>query len=174
METIECNQLPITGWLLKAMHMYGKSTGSGMPCGLAESPFNIANIMRRQEKDHYKLLLDANRNNHKKMWSVIRSVINYCKPSKLNQSFSYNISKITDKKIVSNKFNDYFVNVGKTLAAQIPKSGPSFYTYLPEANRESIFLTPTDYQEIHVIIINIRNSAPGHDGMSSKVINTVI
>ena len=108
------------------------------------------------------------------MWSVIRSVINNCKPFKLNESFSYNNSIITGKKIVSNKFNDYFVNVGKTLAAQIPKSGPSFYTYLPEANKESIFLTPTDQQEIRNIILNIRNSAPWHDGISSKVINPVI
>ena len=66
------------------------------------------------------------------------------------------------------------MNVGKTLAAQIPKSGPSFYTNLPEVNKESIFLTPTDQQEIRNIILNIRNSALGHDGISSKVINPVI
>ena len=57
-------------------------------------------------------------------------------PSKLNESFLYNNSVITDKTIVSNKFNDYFVNVGKTFAAQITRSGPSFHTYLPEANKE--------------------------------------
>ena len=89
------------------------------------------------------------------MWSVIRSVINNCKPSKLNESFTYNNTVITDKKTVSNKFNDYFVNVGKTLAEQIPKSGPSFRSYLPEANKESIFLTPTDQQEIRNIMLNI-------------------
>ena len=66
------------------------------------------------------------------------------------------------------------MNVGKTLAEQIPKSGPSFRSYLPEANRESIFLTPTHQQEIRNIMLNIRNSAPGHDGISSKVINPVI
>ena len=108
------------------------------------------------------------------MWSVIRSVMNNCKPSKLNESFTYNNAVITDKKTVSNKLNDYFVNVGKTFAEQIPKSGPSFRSYLPEANRESIFLTPTDQQEIRNIMLNIRNSAPGLDGISSKVINPVI
>ena len=134
----------------------------------------LTTILRRQEKEYYKLLLETNRNNLKKMWSVIRNVINNCKPSKLNESFLYNNSVITDKTIVSNKFNDYFVNVGKTLAAQIPRSGPSFHTYLPEANKESIFLTPTDQLEIRNIILNIKNSAPGHDGISSKVINPVI
>ena len=108
------------------------------------------------------------------MWGVIRNVINNCKPSKLNESFSYINSIITDKTSVSNKFNEYFVNVGKTLAAQIPMSGPSFHSYLSEANKESIFLTPTDQQEIHSIILNMKDSAPGHDGLSAKVINPVI
>ena len=134
----------------------------------------LKTILRKQEKEYYKLLLETNKNNLKKMWGVIRNVINTCKPSKLNKSFSYNNSIITDKKTVSNKFNEYFVNVGKTLAAQIPMSGPSFHFYLSEANKESIFLTPTDQQEIHSIILNIKDNAPGHDGLSTKVINPVI
>ena len=134
----------------------------------------LTTILRKKEKDYYKLLLEANKNNLKKTWSIIRSVINNCKPSKLNESFIYNGSAITDKNDVSNKFNDYFVNVGKTLAAQIPTSGPSFHRYLPEANKECIFLTPTDDREIRNIILNIRNSAPGYDGISSKCINPII
>ena len=118
--------------------------------------------------------METNRNNLKKMWCVIRNVINNCKPSKLNESFSYDNSIITDKTIVSNKFSEYFANVGKTLAVQISISDPSFYSYLSEANNESIIFTPTDQQEIHIIIFNIKYSAPGHDGLSAKVINPVI
>ena len=58
----------------------------------------LTTILRKQEKQCYKLLLETNRNNLKKMWGVIRNVINNCKPSKLNESFSYNNSIITDKK----------------------------------------------------------------------------
>ena len=68
--------------------------------------------------------------------------MNNCKPSKLNESFLYNNSIITDKNEVSNKFDDYFVNVGKTLAVQIPKSGPSIHKYLPEANKELFSFSP--------------------------------
>ena len=134
----------------------------------------LTTILRKTEKEYYKCLLETNKNNLKKTWSIIRSVINNCKPSKLNESFLYNNSIITNKNEVSNKFNDYFVNVGKTLAAQIPKSGPSFHKYLPEANRECIFLIPTDEREIRNIILNIRNSAPGYDGISLKCIYPVI
>ena len=134
----------------------------------------LTTILRKTEKECYKCLLETNKNNLKKTWSIIKSVINNCKPSKLNESFLYNNSVITDKNEVSNKFSDYFVNVGKTPAAQIPKSGPSFHKYLPEANKECIFLIPTDEREIRNIILNVRNSAPGYDGISLKCIYPVI
>ena len=44
----------------------------------------LTTISRKKEKDYYKFLLEANKNNLKKTWSIIRSVINYCKHSKLN------------------------------------------------------------------------------------------
>ena len=85
-----------------------------------------------------------NKDNMKKTWSIIRNVIDNCKQSKLNESFSHNNSIITDKKIISDKCNDYFINVGKPLAAHIPKAGPSFDKYLLKPNPESIFLVLTN------------------------------
>ena len=38
---------------------------------------------------------------------------------------------------VSDKVNDYFIDVGNTLSSQIPTSGPSFHYYLPEVIRKS-------------------------------------
>ena len=134
----------------------------------------LTSILRKHEKEYYKKLLEINKNNMKKIWSIIKNVINNCKQSKANESFSYNNSIITDKNIISDKFNDYFINGGKALAAQIPKSGPSFDKYLPEPNPKSIFLVPTNECEISNIILNIENSAPGHDGMSAKIIKPII
>ena len=134
----------------------------------------LTSILRQHEKEYYKKLLEIDKNNMKKTWSIIIFFINNCKQSKANESFSYNNSIITDKKIISDKFNDYFIDVGKTLPAQIPKSGPSFDKYLPEPNPESIFLVPTNEREISNIILNIKNSAPGYDGISAKVIKPII
>ena len=120
-------------------------------------------------KSYWKLI----KNNMKKTWSIIKNVKNNCKQSKANAPFFYNNSVITDKKIISDKFNDYFINVGKTLAAQIPKSGPSFDKYFPEPNPKSIFLVPTNEREIGNIILNMKNSAPGHGGISAKVIKPI-
>ena len=56
----------------------------------------LTTILSKKEKDNYKLLLAANKNNLKKTWSIIRSVINNYKPYMLNESFIYNGSVITD------------------------------------------------------------------------------
>ena len=121
----------------------------------------LTSILRKHEKEYYKKVLEINKNNMKKTWSIIKNVTNNFKQSKANESFSYNNSIITEKKIMSDKFNDYFINVGKTLAAQIPKSGPSFDKYLPEPNPESIFLVPTNEREISNIILNIKTVRQG-------------
>ena len=65
------------------------------------------------------------------------------------------------------------MNFGKTSAEQISKPVPSFRSYLPDANRDAKFLTPT-YQEIRDIISNLRNGTPGHDGISFKIVHPVI
>ena len=117
----------------------------------------LTSILRKHEKEYYKKLLEMNKDSMKNTWSINTNVINNLKQSKLNESFSNYNSIITDKKIISDKFNDYFINVGKTLAAQMPKFGPSFEKYLPE----SIFLVPTNDREISNTILNTKNSAQG-------------
>ena len=79
-----------------------------------------------------------------------------------------------DKKTISNKFNDYFLNIGRPKVEQIPNSGPSFEQYLWVDNTEFGFLTSWDEQEIRQFTLHMRNSAPGHDEITSKVINHII
>ena len=47
-------------------------------------------------------------------------------------------------------------------------------TKIPEANTESMFLTPTNDTEIQRVLTRMKISAPGHDEMSAKVIKPVI
>ena len=67
------------------------------------------------------------------------------------------------RKIIPDKFNDYFINVGKILAAEIRKFGPVVQKYLPEVNPVSIFLFSifsifsTNELEISNIVIDIKH-----------------
>ena len=52
--------------------------------------------------------------------------------------------RITEKQyyqeqIIANAFNNYFANVGATLASKIPDQGVDFSVYMPPANECSLF-----------------------------------
>lgn len=78
-------------------------------------------IIRRHKKEYYGDLLNKNRNNMKATWGIINNVIKSDKiKSALPNYFVKNNYDIDDKTKIANEFNDFFVNVGPCLAANIP------------------------------------------------------
>ena len=49
----------------------------------------------------------------------------------LPNNLKINKKSITDKKIIADKFNEFFINIGPNLAAKIPPSNTNFDSYLP-------------------------------------------
>ena len=69
--------------------------------------------MKAAEKKHYCDILIQNKANSKKMWNIIEDVINRNKKKKLQSKFKLSDgTTTTDLKLVTEKFNDFFVNVG--------------------------------------------------------------
>ena len=88
-------------------------------------------LLKMEEKKYYQSLILANKNNLKKTWGIIKQVINKSKCSKLSSEFSHNGSILNDKKYIANAFNDYFVNIGPTLASKIPQLGIDYRNFMP-------------------------------------------
>ena len=83
--------------------------------------------------DYYKNYFEENKTNMRKSWEGIRSIINVTKKTKLK------INKINDKGNVieddigmANAMNNFFVNIGSTVEAKIPKVNRSFNSYIGE------------------------------------------
>ena len=76
----------------------------------------------------------------KKTWVIIKDVLNKSKPSKINDTFKYNNVITTDKSTIANRFNDYFVRIGKTLSQTIRISGTNYRSFLPRSNYATILL----------------------------------
>ena len=78
------------------------------------------------KKLYYSSVLNQNKNNQKKIWEIIRSVL----PSKSKSTSSFfdcfDTEKIvntpTDPKSILNSFNKFFCTIGKNLADDIPQS----------------------------------------------------
>ena len=59
---------------------------------------------------------------------------------------------IQDKKMIADKFNDYFTNIGPELAKEIPEVSEKPEDYLSGTFKNSMFLAPVTTDEIKGII----------------------
>ena len=82
---------------------------------------NILNdILRITERKYYQDLLSEHQSNVKKSWQVIETIINKRKYKAVNTKFQCNDTITEDGQVISNKFNNFFVNAGTSSAKNIP------------------------------------------------------
>ena len=83
-------------------------------------------------------------------------------------------SIITDPTVISNEFNDLFVNAGPDLASTIYNTGKPYYDYIKTAHGKSIFMKPVIEDDIIKIISKFdKNKSAGHDGIGNLIVKTV-
>ena len=80
---------------------------------------------------------------------------------------------VTDSKVISNAFNNYFVKIGPALAKKIPPTNVNPTTLIPN-NESSIFLSPVVEGEIKSITLKLKESAPGHDEITTNILKNTI
>ena len=137
---------------------------------------NDLNIQLKQAKIQYfrdKFL--QSKGNINATWRIINSFIKE-KSRVLNQvEINCKGELSSDNNIIADSFNDFFVNVGSSLASKIQSTDIDFKEYLPNASVKSVFLSPTDEHEICQIVNTFKeNKAPGIDEFSPKVVKSVI
>ena len=144
----------------------------------------LTKIIALAKKSYYSSALNQNKNNQKKIWEIIRSIIPL--KSKSTSSFfdCFNTKKIvntsTDPKSIPNSFNKFFCTIGKNLADDIPQSDTiqHFSNYLSNHVSDSIFLKSPSTTEILNVIFSLNtNKAVGHYDISAyflKVASTII
>ncbi len=88
-------------------------------------------------------------------WKLLGTILNKNKQPDTVKEFIKDGSVISDPQQVVEYFNDFFVNIGETLAKSIPITSKTFYSYLDStiSYKNSFALYPTDALEI----INIVN-----------------
>ncbi len=134
----------------------------------------LTSILRIAERNHFEEQLDLSKYDVSKTWKIIKSVIgkeNNKSPSN-KAEFNIHSVKVNDEYIISNAFNNYFVNVGKTLAKGIQSDlDPTSYIV---RNIQSIVISFVSENEILNIVDNLHNSSPGWDGITVPIIKANI
>ena len=82
-------------------------------------------------------------------------------------------SIISDGTLISNKFNDFFTNIGPNLAKKIPHQDISHLDFMGPPLVNSIFLTHVTNAKICEILKSLKNGAAGHDEINAMSLNVV-
>ena len=123
------------------------------------------------ECKHYADLLESNKSNLKKMWNILKSIINKRKAHKVNENLKLSDDSATsDKRFISENFNDFLVNIGHNLAKRIPNVNTSPRDFIGDRLIELIYLEPMTCTEIDQIIKELKNGAPGYDKITAFVL----
>ena len=111
----------------------------------------LNHIIKVAKKSHYEEQFIKYKQNSRMLWKKINELLN--KPKK-----NTNISKtfvdassnfIEDPKVIANKFNEYFINIGPNLANKIQcKENDSFEKYLTGSYHSSMFFDPITENEL--------------------------
>ena len=86
--------------------------------------------------------------------------------------FKCNDITITDGKDIANRFTNCFVNIGASLAKNIPVSDKKTSDYMSHDVLELFYLSPVAEAEVDKIISNFRDSAAGLDELKPSFIKT--
>ena len=123
-------------------------------------------ILRKADVQHYKELLETNKNNIRKSWQVIKEIINKNRVRKEQSAFLINNRLTEDKTKIADGFNKFFVEIGPTLEKNCPASDESPITWMKGKNGQTIFFVPTDSNEVLKIINSLKDSSSGWDDLN--------
>ena len=127
------------------------------------------------KKSYYHNVIESNRNHMKNLWGILKDLIGMQSHSAIASEFVVEGSLTSDKTLIANGFNEYFVNVGPSLASKIRPDNTDPSLYLHGNFSSSMFLEPVSEVEVSNCLAKLKNSsAAGHDDIKPDIIKNVI
>ncbi len=132
----------------------------------------LKRCIEKSKINHYQMTFENLKNDIKKTWKTINEIVNiksknYSSPNLIK----INDENITDPKLISNLFNDYFKNVGPNLARAIPRSRSNFKDFLGEKNRNKFRIKTCTENEIGMLITNLKlSNSEGIDNIPTRIV----
>jgi hypothetical protein len=133
-------------------------------------------VLRTTEREYYANRLQNYKTNLRRTWQVIRELIN-CNhnTNNCNQTFLDSDGTTNDNVSIATKFNQYFVNVGPSLANKIPSSHTDYRAYLKGDYKDSFYMFETDPQEITNLIQQMPSkTSSGYDEIPFYIFKKII
>ena len=130
--------------------------------------------MQCAKRKHYSDLLNDNKSNVKRTWQILKSIVIKNKANKIQDKFKLSDGTlISDKSIISTKFNEFFIGISPNLAHKIPNQRESPIYFMGQPRVNYIYLSEVTPEEIIKILQSLKNGAAGYDGLSSSLLKMV-
>jgi len=97
---------------------------------------------------YYKQKFELFKSNIKQTWKTIKYILNTTSSSPFMDEFLIDNHVVPDKTIIAQKFNEYFVNVGPTLANKIPTASVNFKSFMKGEFKSYFSMFETDIKEV--------------------------
>ena len=112
--------------------------------------------MNESKQIYYTKYFESNWNNGKNTWKGMKTIISIKNMiTTISRSIEFNNRTITDRTAMSNAFNNYLTAMAEKTKSNI-KFLPKRYTdYRSNTSTNRFFLTPTDKNEISLIISSL-------------------
>ena len=133
----------------------------------------LSTLMKKSKQAYYDKYFERNWNNIKNTWKGIKSLISLKTvasnvPTVLSLD---NGDTITSPNDIANTFNNYFVSIAETTKKSIKYSHKHFSDYLSNESISTLFLQPTDREEIVNIITSLNsNKAFGPNSIPYRIL----
>ena len=116
----------------------------------------VFNKLKRKLKTlYFKTILEENRNNSRKCWSILKSAFGKTNDkSSFPLSFTINNSKISDKSEIVEGFNNFFSNIGLIISYNVLPSKYPFSSYMSPRNMQSFFLDQWRHLMYQILLRN--------------------
>ena len=88
----------------------------------------------------------------------------------MNHCVNINNSNVTDSSVIANEFNNFYFNIGPSMASKIPYSVKSPTDYIGTAERQSLAFEPVTNAEVYNIILSLKEYSPGGDDVTAEVL----
>lgn len=134
----------------------------------------ITRAIERQKFNYYNTKLIEAGKDAKQIWDVIKNAMGVKKLRNHDFSLIYNNDLIENDHDVAQVFNNFFINAGQSIISQITPGNNDGVCLPINKIKNSIFLSPIDYNELNNIIISLKNnSSPGGDGIKSSLLKEI-
>ena len=131
----------------------------------------LVSIIRLAEKQYYVSKLMEVKDNISKTWKIMNQMCGRNSTHKRINEIVVNDVTIDDPLQMANTFNKYFVNVGPSLANNIPMVNKQPSNFLHGNFTSSMYLLPTNQYEVSDIITNLKNTnSKGFDELPVNLI----